>query len=72
VHQIGLYKLDEAFRQLTDWLPKGPQTDPDPSVNADSELASAERSALITLTHYVLTRGVKAGSGIWRRGFLFG
>jgi len=52
VHQIGLYKLDEALRQLTDWLPKGPQTDPDPSVNADSVLASAERSALVTLTHY--------------------
>jgi hypothetical protein len=52
VHQIGLYKLDEALRQLTDWLPKGPQADPDQPVNADSVLASAERSALITLTHY--------------------
>jgi len=52
VHQIGLYKLEEALRQLTDWLPKGPQADPDPSVNADSVLASAERSALVTLTHY--------------------
>jgi hypothetical protein len=52
VHQIGLYKLDEALMQLTDWLPKGPQADPDPSVNADSVLASAERSALVTLTHY--------------------
>ena len=28
VHQIGLYKLDEALRQLTEWLPKGPQADP--------------------------------------------
>lgn len=52
VHQIGLYKFDEALRQLTDWLPKGSETDPDPSVNADSMLASAERSALVTLTHY--------------------
>ena len=52
VHQIGLYKLEEALRQLTDWLPKGPQADPDPSVIADSVLASAERSALVTLTHY--------------------
>jgi hypothetical protein len=52
VHQIGLYKLDEALRQLTEWLPKGPQADPDPPVNADSVLASAERSALVTLTHY--------------------
>ncbi|MGH3295620.1 MAG: hypothetical protein ACRDP7_27865 [Trebonia sp.] len=52
VHQIGLYKLDEALRQLTDWLPKGPGAEPDASVNADSVLASAERSALVTLTHY--------------------
>ena len=52
VHQIGLYKFDEALRQLTDWLPKGSQVDPDPSVNADGMLASAERSALVTLTHY--------------------
>jgi hypothetical protein len=52
VHQIGLYKLDEALRQLTDWLPQGPQADPDPPVNADSVLASAERSALVTLTRY--------------------
>jgi hypothetical protein len=52
VHQIGLYKLEEALRQLTDWLPKGSQADPDPSVNAGSVLASAERSALVTLTHY--------------------
>jgi hypothetical protein len=52
VHQIGLYKLDEALRQLTDWLPKGSQAEANPSVDADSVLASAERSALVTLTHY--------------------
>jgi hypothetical protein len=52
VHQIGLYKLDESLRQLTAWLPKGSQADPDPALDADSVLASAERSALITLTHY--------------------
>lgn len=52
VHQIGLYKLDESLRQLTAWLPKGSQADPDPDMDADSVLASAERSALITLTHY--------------------
>ena len=52
VHQIGLYKLEEALRQLTDWLPKGSQAEADPSVDADSVLASAERSALVTLTHY--------------------
>jgi hypothetical protein len=52
VHQIGLYKLDESIRQLTAWLPHGSQADPDPAMDADSVLASAERSALITLTHY--------------------
>ena len=25
VHELGLYKLDEALRLLTDWLPKGPR-----------------------------------------------
>lgn len=52
VHQIGLYKLDEALGQLTDWLPRGPQADPDPALDVDGVLASAERSALITVTHY--------------------
>ena len=52
VHQIGLYKLDESLRQLTAWLPRGPAADPEPAMDADSMLAAAERSALITLTHY--------------------
>jgi len=52
VHQIGLYKLEESLRQLTAWLPQGPQADPDPATDADSMLASAERAALITITHY--------------------
>ena len=52
IHQIGLYKLDEALRQLTAWLPQGPQANPDPAMDANGMLASAERSALVTLTHY--------------------
>jgi len=52
VHQTGLYKLDETLRQLTAWLPQGQLADADPAVDADSMLASAERSALVTLTHY--------------------
>jgi len=52
VHQTGLYKLDEALKQLTAWLPQGQLADPDPATDADAMLASAERSALITLTHY--------------------
>jgi hypothetical protein len=52
VHQIGLYKLDESLRQLTAWLPHGAAADPEPAMDADSMLAAAERSALITLTRY--------------------
>lgn len=52
VHQTGLYKLDVALGQLTDWLPQGPEADPDQAIDAESILASAERSALITVTRY--------------------
>jgi hypothetical protein len=52
VHQIGLYKLDEALRMLTDWLPRGRSADPDEEVDADDVLAASERSALVTVTHY--------------------
>jgi hypothetical protein len=52
VHQIGLYKLDEALRILTDWLPRGSPAHPDPETDADTVLAEAERSALVTVTHY--------------------
>jgi hypothetical protein len=52
VHQIGLYKSDEALRLLSAWLPRGPRADSDLSVDADGVLASSERSALVTVTHY--------------------
>jgi hypothetical protein len=52
VHQIGLYKFDEALRAVTDWLPRGPSADPAPAMDADGLLAASERSALITVTHY--------------------
>lgn len=52
VHQTGLYKLDVALGQLTDWLPQGPEADSDQAIDAESILASAERSALITVTRY--------------------
>jgi hypothetical protein len=56
VHQIGLYKLEEALGMLTAWLPKGPRAEPDQAADADTVLASSERSALVTVTHYT-TRG---------------
>ena len=52
VHQIGLYKLDEALSILTAWLPGGPRAEPDPAADADSVLSSCERSALVTATRY--------------------
>ncbi len=52
VHQMGLYKLDEALDILTDWLPQGRPADPGPSVDATSVLTESERSALLTVTDY--------------------
>jgi hypothetical protein len=52
VHEIGLYKMDEALGFLAGWLPKGPLADVSVPVDADGLLASAERSALITVTRY--------------------
>ena len=52
IHEVGLYKLDEAVRFLTTWLPRGTLADPDPAIDADSLLPSSERSALVTITHY--------------------
>jgi hypothetical protein len=52
VHEIGLYKLDEALRMLTEWLPKGSPAESDGAVDAEAVLAAAERSALVTVTGY--------------------
>ncbi|WP_405792939.1 hypothetical protein [Streptomyces sp. NBC_01506] len=52
VHQLGLYKLDEALRTLTEWLPRGPSADTDRPVDPDAVLAGAERSSLVTVTQY--------------------
>ena len=52
IHEVGLYKLDEAVRFLTTWLPRGTLADPDPAIDAESLLPSSERSALVTVTHY--------------------
>jgi hypothetical protein len=55
VHEIGLYKLDNAIRMLADWLPKGPRAQPAEVAevaDADGLLAGSERSALVTVTEY--------------------
>jgi hypothetical protein len=61
VHEAGLYKLDVAIDQLTDWLPKGDQADPEQGTDADGVLSSADRSALITLTHYTTEGSAETG-----------
>lgn len=52
VHEIGLYKVEDALELLADWVPKGPISDHRPTIGADDVLASAERAALITSTQY--------------------
>jgi hypothetical protein len=52
VHEIGLFKLDEALGQLARWLPRGDRAERDPAADPDGVLAAAERSALVTVTHY--------------------
>ncbi|MFF4247542.1 hypothetical protein ACFYY2_24175 [Streptomyces sp. NPDC001822] len=52
VHQLGLYKVDEALDALTEWLPRGPAADSGDQADTEAVLAAAERSALVTVTDY--------------------
>jgi hypothetical protein len=52
VHQLSLHTREEALRVLTEWLPHGSLADHDRPVDADGLLAAAERTALVTVTHY--------------------
>uniref|UniRef100_A0AAU3H200 Uncharacterized protein n=1 Tax=Streptomyces sp. NBC_01401 TaxID=2903854 RepID=A0AAU3H200_9ACTN len=52
VHQLGLYKIDEALNALTEWLPRGSAADRGESADTEAVLAGSERSALITVTDY--------------------
>jgi hypothetical protein len=52
LHDLSLRKLDEALKLLAEWLPRGSAADADSGRDADGVLASAERSALITVTRY--------------------
>ncbi|WP_406148153.1 hypothetical protein [Streptomyces sp. NBC_01012] len=52
VHQLGLYKIDEALNALTEWLPRGSVADRGESADTEAVLAESERSALITVTDY--------------------
>jgi hypothetical protein len=52
VHEISLRKLREALKVLAAWLPRGRAADRSPALDADAVLASAQRSALVTVTRY--------------------
>jgi hypothetical protein len=62
VHELGLYPLDEALRQLAGWLPKGDRADPGSAGDPDEVLAAAHRSALVTVTRYT-TQGSAETAG---------
>jgi len=52
VHEIGLYKVEDAIEVLSNWVPQGSVADDEPGVDADAVVSSAERAALITSTRY--------------------
>jgi hypothetical protein len=52
VHELGLYTLEDALRFVAEWLPRGEEAGPGAAADPDALLASAERSALITVTRY--------------------
>jgi hypothetical protein len=52
VHEIGLYRSEDALDRLTEWLSAGDPARQDPSVIADDLLADADRAALVTSTRY--------------------
>jgi len=52
VYELSLHTLDETLRMVADWLPQGSSAPPDPAADADAVLAAAQRSALLTATHY--------------------
>jgi hypothetical protein len=52
VHEIGLYRVEDALELLADWVPRGPLADHDAALDANDVLASSERAALITAIQY--------------------
>ncbi len=52
VHELGLYRSEDALDRLVKWLPAGDPARQDPSVIADDLLAEADRAVLVTATRY--------------------
>jgi hypothetical protein len=51
VHELGLYPMDHTLDRLAEWLPSG-NLNGSAAVDASAVLASADRSALVTASHY--------------------
>ncbi|MDG4826693.1 hypothetical protein O7635_33000 [Asanoa sp. WMMD1127] len=49
VHDLGLFKADDALDQLVEWLPRG---DYEKGGEAADVVAASSRSALVTVVHY--------------------
>ena len=62
IHEIGLYKTEDAIDLLEAWLPAGSMVDPDPNVDARGVLDGSDHSALITVTRYT-TQGTAEIAG---------
>src|SRR5262245_18104279 len=62
IHELGLYKLDEALHLTTEWLPKRPRADDGERADAAGVVADSERSALLTVTRYI-TEGSEEVAG---------
>jgi hypothetical protein len=72
IYEISLRKLDEAVRLLEEWLPGGRTAEAGPALDAETAIASAERSALVTVARYTVqgsaeTAGTSADLVLARR-----
>jgi hypothetical protein len=64
IHEISLRTLDDTLDIVTDWLPRGPWAEGAGSADADTVLAAAERSALLTAVQYTAVGSAEtAGAG---------
>jgi hypothetical protein len=62
IYEMSLRKLDDALKLVAGWLPRGRAADVEDGPDADSVLAGAERSALVTVTRYT-TQGTAETAG---------
>jgi hypothetical protein len=61
MHELGLYRTEDAPGRLTDWLQRGELADR-AELGSDELLTAAERSALVTVTRYT-TQGPSEVAG---------